>query len=99
MKISEIKGEKAIEVLAEIVEPVTTILNDEEVRGAEERTKAVTIALMKYPKEVIKIMALLEGEDPETYEPSLLSLPKKMIEILEDEEVQGLFTSAVTNEE
>lgn len=101
MKISEIKGEQALEVLEGIIEPVTTILADEEVKTAasKSRLEAIKVALRKYKPEIIIILALLEGEDPKTYEPSLLSIPKKLIEITDDEDVQALFTSAAQTAE
>ena len=101
MKISEIKGEQALEVLEDIIEPVTTILADEEVKTAasKSRLEVIKVALRKYKPEIIIILALLEGEDPKTYEPSLLSIPKKLIEITDDEDVQALFTSAVQTAE
>ena len=100
MKISEIKGEQAINVLAEIIDPVTKILADEEIKNARnDRIKAIQIALRKYPKEIIHCLALIEGEDPKTYQPTLLSIPKKLVEITEDEDVKSLFISAATTAE
>lgn len=101
MKISEIKGEQALTVLEGIIEPLTTILADEEIKNAAGvgRLEAIKVALHKYKPEIIIILALLEGEDPKTYEPSLLSIPKKLIEITDDEDVQALFTSAVQTAE
>lgn len=101
MKISEIKGEQALTVLEGIIEPLTTILADEEIKTAAGvgRLEAIKVALRKYKPEIIVILALLEGEDPTTYEPSLLSIPKKLIEITDDEDVQVLFTSAVQTAE
>lgn len=101
MKISEIKGEQALDVLEGIIDPVTAILADEEVKAAakEGRLPAIQVALRKHKPEIITILALLEGEDPKTYEPSLLSIPKKLVEITEDEDVQMLFLSAVQTAE
>jgi len=95
MKLSEIKGEKALELLADIIDPLTTILADEEVKeAANDRVKAIQVVLRKYPAEIIYILALLNQEDPETYQPSLLALPKMLIELTEDEEFKAVFTSA-----
>lgn len=101
MKISEIKGEQALEVLEQIIDPVTAILADDEVKQASQVNKmqAIRVALRKYKPEIIIILALLEGEDPKTYEPPLLSIPKKLIEITDDEDVQALFISAVQTAE
>lgn len=97
MKLSEIKGEKAIEAIAEIIEPATEILNDPKVKLAA-RSKniaaATSIALKNHPKQVLHVLAVLDGEDPESYEPSLLEIPKKLIDLFSDPELSALFTSS-----
>ena len=35
-KLSEVKGEEALDVLADILEPIVTIINDEEVKAGFE---------------------------------------------------------------
>lgn len=96
MKLSDIKGEKAIETLAELIEPLTAILADEDVKKAVDekkpRPKIVSIALKRHPREVITCLALLDGSDPETYEVNLVTLPAKILELLNDDLVTGLFT-------
>lgn len=94
MKLSEIKGEKAIEVIAEIIEPATEILNDPEVKlsaRSKNIAAAVSIALKNHPKQVLHVLAAIDGEDQETYEPSLLEIPKKLIDLLNDPELSALF--------
>lgn len=96
MKLSEIKGEKAIEVIAEIIEPATEIMTDTEFRDiARKRNipKAVSVALKNHKKSVLTILAALDGEDPEHYEPTLLSLPAKLLELFNDPELMELFSS------
>lgn len=101
MKLSEIKGEKAIEVIAEIIEPVTEILNDPKVKLAA-RSKniasAASIALKNHPKAVLHLLAALDGEDPEEYNPSLVEIPKKLLELFNDPELASLFTFSDQNE-
>lgn len=101
MKLSEIKGQKAIEVIADIIEPATDILSDPKVKLAA-RSKniaaAASIALKNHPAQVLRVLAVLDGEDPETYAPSLLEIPKKLIDLLNDPEVSALFTSSDQNE-
>lgn len=93
-KISEIKGEEAIDILAELIDPIGEIAADKDfielARGGE-RTGAVKKALKDHKKSVITILALLDGEDPATYQPSLVSLPMKLLELLNDPDLQLLF--------
>lgn len=97
MKLSEIKGKEAIETLANLMEPISKIASDEEIQNAVQSKQPMpAIAkklLLKHPDEVIEVLALLDGADPKTYEPSLLSLPLKLMEVLNDEDVKTLFLS------
>lgn len=97
MKLSEIKGKEAIRTLAELMEPVSRIAADKEVQDAVQSKQPVPIIakklLLNHPDEVIEVLALLDGADPKTYEPSLLSLPMKLMEVINDEEIQALFFS------
>ena len=95
MKLSEFHGEKALEVIADIIEPVTMIVNDSEVRKASTVTfaKAVSVALKKYTKDVLYVMAILDDADPKEYNPSLVQIPKQLMEMYNDEDLRSLFTS------
>lgn len=94
-KLSEIKGEEALDVLAEILEPIVTIANDDEVRAGFETNiaKCVAVALKKYKKEILQIFACINGKSVEETceEIDILSLPTYIIEILNEPEIQSLF--------
>lgn len=96
MKLSEIKGEQAIEVISQIIEPATEIMTDVEFRDlARKRNipKAISVALKNHKKAVLEILAALDGEDPGNYNPSLLSIPAKLLELFNDPELMALFSS------
>ena len=97
MKLSEIKGEKAIEVFADLLEPVGKILMDEEIRKmiSEEASKMEIIKKMlkKHKKEVIEMMAIIDDVPVKDYEINFVSLPAKLIELFNDEALTQLFTS------
>jgi hypothetical protein len=97
MKLSEIRGEKAIVMMADIIDPATEIMADEVlqklINGDAPQLVIVERILREHPKSIIKILALLNEEDVETYNPSILVLPKLVKELLEDEELMGLFHS------
>lgn len=96
-KLSDIKGEEAIDVLADILEPVTAIMADEQVRNAVNAKlptiKIVQLALKTHKKDIVKILAVMDGQDAENYEVNLLELPARILEILNDETIMSLFTS------
>lgn len=95
-KLSEVKGEEALDVLAEILEPIVTIINDEEVRSGFETNvaKSVSVALKKYKTEILEIFASINGKSVEETceEIDILSLPSYIVEILNEPEIQRLFT-------
>jgi len=93
VKLSDIKGEQSLDVLADILEPIAVIVNDDNVKAAfkDSRIKGIACAIKRHKNEVVEIMARLDGAEPETYEYNLLTLPKKFLEIFNDEAVQSLF--------
>ena len=97
MKLSEIKGERALDLLVDLIDPITLILADEEIVKIY-KSNLPNILLVKrlianHKKEVLTILALLNEEDPKTYEPSLIALPKMLLDLLNDKELMDLFYS------
>lgn len=97
MKLSDWKGEEAIDLLADLLDPIAEIASDEVLRAKRKegakKLELVKLMLKSHKKSVITILALLNGEDPETYEPSLISLPAMVLELLNDEALIELFQS------
>lgn len=97
MKLSEIKGEKAIEVFADLLEPVGRIFTDEEIRksvGDNESQAAIIKKMLKrHSKEVIEMLAIIDDVPVEKYEVNFVTLPAKLIELFNDEAVTQLFQS------
>lgn len=107
MKLSEVKGEKALDMLADLIEPIMEIIEDKEVskilksrhnKDKAESTKiilgrAVSAAIKNHKKAVITILATLDDIPVDQYECNLLSLPKKMMDIINDPAIFDLFTS------
>ena len=94
MRLSEIEGEKALDVLADLLEPASEIVSDKEVEKhykSGQTLLAVKAALKNHKKAVIEILAITEGEDPETYKPKVLTLPAKLLEIFNDPDIIDLF--------
>lgn len=94
-KLSEIKGEEALNVLAEIIEPAAEIFTDENVKNAlkaeNNKAKAAKIILKDHNKAVLTLMAALEGVPFEEYQPTLFALPSLILGVLNDPELNSLF--------
>lgn len=99
MKLSEYKGEQALDMLADLIEPAAAIMADPEIarltRAQMPAIKIVKLAIKNHKREVLEIMATLDGEDPKDYaeKVNLFTLPAKLLEILNDPELMNLFTS------
>lgn len=94
-KLSEIKGEESLDVLAEILVPITDIVQDEEVRKGFETNvaKCVSVALKNHKELIIDILTAINGKPKEETlaEIDLLTLPSYMIDVLNEPQVQALF--------
>lgn len=99
MKLSEIKGERAIEIIADLIDPVSVIASDDEFKQlleADKKVDAVKYLLKNHSKEVLTCMAILNDEDPKTYSPSFVTLPAMLLELLNTPELVELFYSGGT---
>lgn len=100
MKLSEYKNEQALEVLGKILDPVAVILANPKIKAAYQdgsQLEFVKALLSEHPHEIITILAILDNTPVDQYEVSLTTLPKKVLEILNDEELQDFFGSQVQN--
>ena len=101
MKLSDYKGEDAIDLLADILEPMSRILSDNELkesfRGNAPKIDLVKKVLHDHKKEIIEILAITDGEDPSNYEVNVFTLPIKLMDLLDDEEFLKLFPSQSQN--
>jgi len=88
-------NEECLDLFADLIEPCAEILGDPEVRAAFEtnKLKAVKAAIKNHKKAVIEILALVDGADPATYKVGVLTLPLKVLELLNKPEVVDLFQS------
>lgn len=101
-KLSEIKDDEAMDVLAEIIEPVSKLIMDEDFKDAikgnkekkikPDRMKAVKIAITKYREETVKVMAVLEGTPVEEFHYNLLTLPQMVLTVFNDKELIDFFS-------
>ena len=96
MKLSDYKGEEALDLIVELLDPITKIMSDKQVAEAYQKVsklEAIKIAIKNHKTEVIEILAILDGEDPEEYEVNIFTLPVKILQILNDPELIKLFGS------
>lgn len=101
MRLSEIKGGDAIDVIADIIDPVTAIIADKEVAKVIKANKPkllIAKTILKRQKDnILLILAILNQENPKEFKPSLVELPVMLIQLITDvmdnEELMSLFHS------
>lgn len=107
MKLSELKGERAIEVIADLIAPITNIALDQKnlqlfknkpqegesaaELGAREIKEKMPKLLKTHKDDVLSILCAINGTKPEDM--SLVDIIKGTIDLLNDEEFRSLFLS------
>ena len=91
-------NEDKLELFADLLEPVSAIIGDEEIRDGITKgipaIRVASIAIKRHKKECITVLALLDGVPIEEYKVNLISLPIKLVRLLNTDEFKELFTGA-----
>ena len=97
MKLSDFKGEEALDLMADLLEPATEILNDEKTKALRglPYVKVAQHILKHHKKNTLKIYELLYKEDGKEATP--IKLLTMLVDVLSDEDLQSLFTSQGQN--
>ena len=97
MSFEDYRGEAAIDLLADMLDPIAEIIEDTSLKRmidtGTNRLKIIKYLLKNHSRSVLEIMALSEGEDPKTYQPNALVLPLKLTRLFSNPEIQMLFLS------
>ena len=102
MKLSEYKNEDALDLLADLMEPATELLADEELRKVfkeKSRLEAIKHAIKNHKRAVLEILARIDGKSVDEYECNVLTIPIKAIEIINDRDLIDFFRSQGQNED
>jgi hypothetical protein len=97
MKISEIRDEKAVEVLGDLMEPFMRILKSKEVQKCAKKNISIELAqamVKADPKAVLEILAICNQVPLEEYHPNPFEVIRDLAGVLMDEAVMSLFFSA-----
>ena len=96
--MAERTNEEALDLFADLLEPVAVLLGDKELRDIinrkEPMIRAAAAAIRNHKSEVIQILARLDGVPVEEYRVNLLALPVKVVRLLNKPEVAELFIGA-----
>lgn len=100
-KLSEFRDDEAMDVLAEILDPMVSIMQNKNfvlaLRGDKEkdikpnRIDAIKIAITDNRSDIVKIMAVLNETSVEDFHYNLFTLPKMMVDMFNDKELMDFF--------
>lgn len=97
MRLSEFENEDALDLLANIIEPAAEIMQDKKivalVRSGKPVLYAVAEILRSHKKQAIEIVSALHKKKPGEYTFTAVSLTNDVIELMNDPEIQMVFTS------
>lgn len=101
MKLTEIENERALDTLADLIDPAVEILRDNEIKAAfmgKNYLKAVKIMLKEHKEASLRILAAMDGVPFEEYKCNPLTVPKKLMELASDKELMDFLSSADVTE-
>ena len=96
MKLSEIQNEDALDVLADLLDPISKMAVDKSLREAlltQGKMAFIKSAIKNHKSETLEILAILEGVPISEYKVSLIQIPIKLTELLNDEDLLSFFQS------
>lgn len=106
-KLSEIQNEDALDVLAQLLDPIAELSKDKEITAPNKNEKGedvpktklemIQIAIRKHKRAVLRILATLDGVPVEEYNINLIQIPLKVYELLNDEDMVAFFQSQGLN--
>ena len=99
-KISEIQDGDAIDLLADILEPMAELFSKDEVmqaiRAEESRLHIAKVLLKSGKEEIIEILAALKGVPKEEYHANLVAMLADLMELINDKELMSFFQMQVS---
>lgn len=107
MKLSEIKGENTLDIIADILEPISNLISDPEAKKALKNDKKEPIIkilpqiIKTHKKDIYKIFAILDGVSIEEYakNANMVKVMQDFTDVVMDEAMQSLFISAKPKKE
>lgn len=88
----DLSNEEALDLFADLMEPAAEILTDDEVKKAysEKPLKGIKLAIKRHKRTWITILALLDGVPESKYQVNVLTLPMKVLELVNRPDFQPI---------
>jgi hypothetical protein len=96
MKLSDYKNEDALDLLADLLEPVSEIMTDKELQTIA--AKGDKMALVKYvlknkKQQVVQILARMENKTVNEYNATLTEMFAQLLDVMNDKVMNDFFAS------
>ena len=103
--LSDYKGEEALDILADIIEPLCVVFADKDIQalyaeGKKEKKiippiKYIKPALKNHKEELLTILARIEGVPVDEYKETVnfVTLPLQILSVVNDPNIKSLFHS------
>lgn len=97
-KLSEYENEDALDLLGDLIEPIGNFCADKKFEkifkeGSKIKIIQYCLKTKARQKDILTILARLEGVPLSDYKANIFSLPVKLIELWDDEELVNFFVS------
>lgn len=93
-KLSEYKDEEALDLLADLLDPITEMALDDKFQEAMagNRIQFVKFAIKNHKESVMQILAVLSGVPREEFHCSVITLPMMFLELIKDRDLMSFFS-------
>lgn len=94
MNLSDYKNEDAIELLADIIEPASVIFQDKDLQFVSKQGntfKLVRLAMKKHSKEIMEVLARVDGVNVEEYSITAPQILIKLTKLMSDKDMMSFF--------
>lgn len=102
MKVDNLYRGDAIDLIADLLEPASVIMQDKKIADILQTETYVGIAvyILKHHKEqAIKIVCVINGEDPDTWEFNAWDVLRTLMNIIENPQIAEVFGLQSQNEQ
>lgn len=96
MAITDIRGEAAVNLLADLIEPVTAIATDKAIAefrndGSVPITTIAKVAVKRHASDVVEILAACNGIPKEEYSGNIIDILREFTALINDKELMDFF--------
>lgn len=100
MKLSDYKNEDALDLLADLLEPVSAIMTDKGLQDVAKKGDKMSLAkyvLKNKQQQVVQILARMDGKDVKDYSATITEMFKQLLDVLNDKVMLDFFAQQAQN--